>query len=83
MIKDHMLANKVQPHSIQITREMRKSVRAARTRYAVYLEEEKEKNKSLKTESTKKIIDREIKKVRSKITEKSETCKMLHETFVR
>ena len=45
MIKDHMLANKVQPHSIQITKEMRKSVRAARTRYAVYLEEEKEKNK--------------------------------------
>ena len=62
---------------------MRKSVRAARTRYAVYLEEEKEKNKSLKTESTKKIIDREIKEVRSKITEKNETCKMLHETFVR
>ena len=61
---------------------MRKSIRAARTRYAVYLEEEKKKNQSLKTESAKKIIDGEIKEVRSKITEKTETCKMLDEKFV-
>ena len=77
-----MLANKFQPHSIEITNKMRKSVRAARTRYAAYLEEEKKKNGSLKTESAKKIIDREIKEVRSKITGKSETCKMLDENFV-
>ena len=76
VIKDHMLANKLQPHSIEITNEMRKSVRAARTRYAVYLEEEKKNKKNLKTESAKKIIDREIKEVRSKITEKNETCWM-------
>ena len=82
IIKDHMLANKLQPHSIEITNELRKSVRAARTRYAVYLEEEKKKNESLKTESAKKIIDREIKEVRSKITEKNETCKTLDEKFV-
>ena len=61
---------------------MRKSIRAARTRYAVYLEEEKKKNQSLKTESAKKIIDGEIKEVWSKITEKTETCKMLDEKFV-
>ena len=77
-----MLANKLQPHSIEITNKMRKSVRAARTRYAVYLEEEKKKNESLKTESGKKIIDREIKEVWSKITEKNETCKMFDEKFV-
>ena len=46
-----MLANKLQPHSIEIKNEMRKPVRAARTRYAVYLEEGKKKNESLKTES--------------------------------
>ena len=61
---------------------MRKSIRAARTRYAVYLEEEKKKNQSLKTESAKKIIDGEIKEVWSKITEKTETCKMLDEKLV-
>ena len=54
IIKNRMLANKVQPHSIQITNEMRKSVRAARTRYDVYLEEEKKRNESLKTENAKK-----------------------------
>ena len=51
IIKDYMLANKLQPHSIEIKNEMRKPVRAARTRYAVYLEEGKKKNESLKTES--------------------------------
>ena len=77
-----MLANKLQHHFIEITNEIRKSGRAARTRYAVYLEEEKKRNKSLKTESAKKIIDREIKEVWSKITEKNETCKMLDKKFV-
>ena len=61
---------------------MRKSIRAARTRYAVYIEEEKKKNGSLKTESAKKIIDREIKEVWSKITRKNRNCKMLDEKFV-
>ena len=82
-----MLTNKLQPHSIEITNKMRKSVRAARTRYAKIaaltdLEEEKKKNESLKTESGKKIIDREIKEVWSKITEKNETSKMFDEKFV-
>ena len=76
-----MLTNKLQPHSIDVTNEMRKSVRATRTRYAVYLEEEKKQNESLKTESAKKIIDRKIKEVQSKITEKNETCKILDEKF--
>ena len=57
IIKYHMLANKSQPRSIEITNEVRKSVRAARTRY-----------ESLKTESAKKIIGREIKGVWSRIT---------------
>ena len=43
IIKDHMLANKLQPHSIDITNEMRKLVRGTRTRYAAYLEGENEK----------------------------------------
>ena len=61
-MKDHMLANKLQSYSVESTNEMRKSVRATRTRYAVYLEEEKKKNESLKTESAKKIIYRNIKR---------------------
>ena len=48
-----MLANKLQPHSIEIKNEITKPVRAARTRYAVYFEEEMKKNESLKTESAK------------------------------
>ena len=82
IVKDHMLANKLQSYSVESTNEMRKSVRAARARYAVYLEEEKKKNESLKTKRAKKIIYRNIKEVYSKITEKSETSKILDEKFV-
>ena len=32
IIKDHMLANKLQPHSIDITSKIRKFIRAAKTR---------------------------------------------------
>ena len=39
IIREHMLENKLQSHSIEITNEMRKLVRAARIRYAVYLED--------------------------------------------
>ena len=53
IVKGYMLANKLQPHSIEIKNEITKPVRAARTRYAVYLEEEMKKNESLKTESAK------------------------------
>ena len=34
-----MFENKLQSHSIEITNEMRKLVRAARIRYAVHLED--------------------------------------------
>ena len=73
---------RLQSYSVESTNEMRKSVRAARARYAVYLEEEKKKNESLKTKRAKKIIYRNIKEVYSKITEKSETSKILDEKFV-
>ena len=41
MIKDHIFANKFQPHSTEITNEMRKLVRAAWNRYVVYSDEQK------------------------------------------
>ena len=82
IIKDHMLANKLQSHFIEITNEMRKLVRGVRARYTVYLEEEKKKNESLKTESAKKITEREIKEVRNRVTEKNKTCKLLDQKFV-
>ena len=39
IIREHMFENKLQSHSIEIANEMRKLVRAARIRYAVYLED--------------------------------------------
>ena len=53
---------------------MRKSVGAARTRCAVYLEEEK-KNESFKTKSGKKITDREIKRFGVRLLRKTKPVK--------
>ena len=75
IIKDHMLANKLQPHSIDITNEMRKSVRAARTRYAVYLEEEKKNNESLKTESAKKSLTEKLRRFGVRLLRKAKPVK--------
>ena len=70
-MKDHMLANKLQSYSVESTNEMRKSVRASSTRYAVYLEEEKKmkvwKPKVLKksfTEILRRFIVRLLRKVK-------------------
>ena len=41
LIKDHMLAHRLEPHTIEITKPMIKSFRAARQRYDIHLEEEK------------------------------------------
>ena len=43
VIKDHMLANKLNPYSIDISPAMVKSFKAAHSKYQLYLEEEKKK----------------------------------------
>ena len=41
MIKDHMLANNITPSTIQITKKMQTDYKCARTKYEIYLEQEK------------------------------------------
>ena len=70
-----MLANKLAPHSIEITNEMRTSIRAVRTRYAVYLEEEKKQNKSLKTECAKKSLTEKLRRFGVRLLRKKKPVK--------
>ena len=43
IIKDHMIANKVKPHTIEITKPIVQAFRSGRQKYEVYLQEEKKK----------------------------------------
>ena len=43
IIKDHMLANKLKPHTIEITKPIFQAFRSGRQKYEVHLEEEKKK----------------------------------------
>ena len=43
IIKDHMLANKLKPHTIEIIKSIVQAFRSDRQKYEVHLEEEKKK----------------------------------------
>ena len=67
LIKDHMLAHKLEPHTIETTKPMTKSFRAARQRYDIHLEEEKKlKEKNDAAERRAQLISADIEKLRAK-----------------
>ena len=55
-IINHMKANQLTPHSIDITKDLLLSVKGASTRYRIYLEEESEKKADIEAENQKAII---------------------------
>ena len=58
-IKDHMLANNITLSNIQITKKMQADYKWARTKYEIYLEQEKKKSK-IENDNRKSIINEEI-----------------------
>ena len=49
LIKDHMLANNITPSPIQIIKKMQADYKCARTKYEIYLEQEKGRRGKSKT----------------------------------
>ena len=80
IIRDHMLNNSIQPHTIDINNTMIVSFKAARQKYQLYLEEIASKEKE--TNNRKAIIISEINEVQLKHDEIAKTCMMLDEEFV-
>ena len=66
LIKDHMLAHRLEPHTIEITKPMIKSFRAARQRYDIHLEEEKKLKEKNDAERRAQPIAADIEKLRTK-----------------
>ena len=80
IIRDHMLTNSIQPHTIDINNAFIVSFKAARQKYQLYLEEIASKEKE--TNYRKAIKISEINEVQLKHDEIAKTCKMLDEEFV-
>ena len=66
LIKDHMLAHRLEPHTIEITKPMIKSFRAARQRYDIHLEKEKKLKEKNDAERRAQIIAPDIEKLKLK-----------------
>ena len=82
IIRDHMLTNSIQPHTIDINNAMIVSFKAARQKYQLYLEEIASKEKEKETNNRKAIIISEINEVQLKHDEIAKTCIMLDEEFI-
>ena len=66
IIHDHMLAKDVKAHNINVTRDMIKSVAAARAQYVEFLNENKKAKKESEKDLKRKVISCEIEEVRKK-----------------
>ena len=51
LIKDHMWANNITPSTINITKKIQTDYKCARTRYEIYLEQEKKKKSKIKNDN--------------------------------
>ena len=83
MIKDHILANNITPSTIQIIKKMQTDYKRARTKYEIYLEQEKKEKSKIKNDNQTSIISEEINGVETMIIEKEKTCDFLEkESFL-
>ena len=83
IIKDHMISHDLQPDTVEITNELRKSCQHARQRYHTHLEEEKKGKENLSKESAKEIITMEIDEVEEKISRLNSSIVELDKKFVK
>ena len=60
----------ITPSTIQITKKMQTDYKCARTKYEIYLEQEKKKKSKIENDNRKSIINEEISGVKTLIIEK-------------
>ncbi|XP_047123731.1 uncharacterized protein LOC124806683 [Hydra vulgaris] len=83
LVKDHMLSNNLQPHSIEITSKMIISVKSAHERYRSYLNSIADTNKKEASQLAKKVVSDEIKDVETRRDQLKKTSEMLQFDFVK
>ncbi|XP_047140612.1 uncharacterized protein LOC124815840 [Hydra vulgaris] len=83
LVKDHMLSNNLQPHSIEITSKMIISRKSAHERYRSYLNSIADTNKKEASQLAKKVVSDEIKDVETRRDQLKKTSEMLQFDFVK
>ena len=82
LVKDYMTSNKLKPHTVEITSQMRAHCRRARQRYHQHLEEQKKNAEKLSVETAKEVMTNEINELQDKIDKIPKNIKSLDEKFV-
>ena len=67
LVKDHLLANNLKPHTIQITNPIVRALKLARQNYATYLNDEMKKKIQAKDEEKAKHITSDIENLKQKL----------------
>ena len=80
-VKDYMLSHDLQPHTIKISNELRKSCRQARSRYHHFLEEQKKQKEKATQETAKELLSMEIEQLESKIAVLQRSTDELNKKF--
>ena len=81
-IKDHLIANNLQPHTVNLSNKLIVSVKSARQKYHQHLSEVAEAEQREKTDNARKILEREIEETKVKREQLVKTCEMLDSDFV-
>ena len=82
VIKDHMLSNDLEPHTIHISNQLIQSVATARQKYQTFLENSREEKRSKKINDQKSIVTKELEEVILKRDQLNKVCESLEADFL-
>ena len=82
IIKGHILANKLKPHTIAITKPFVQAFRSGRQKYEVHLEEKKNKKQKSEAEVRAMYIAADIEKLRVTQKQKQEAVEMIEKEVI-
>ena len=82
LIKDHMLASGLKPHTIEITKLLVKAYKSAYTVYKAHLEEEKKKLVLTERDKQAEHINCDIDKIKTQINQMTKAVEMMEREFV-
>ena len=81
-IKDHMLSNGLEPHTIHISNQLIRSVTTARQKYQTFKENSIEEKRSTKINDQKSIVTKELEEVILKRDQLNKVCESLEADIV-
>ena len=82
LIKDYMLANGLQPHTIKVTKPLVKACKITYSAYKAHLEEEKKKVVLTEHDKQAEHINSDIDKIKTRINQMTKAVEMMEREFV-